>query len=141
MTNETSKQILGHGITYLVSGKLEGDQTSWSSSYQCPIISSLAFFQAEGRVKELGALVNTFKPILNVYSAARPESEEVYLLREGIVQIGKSSLVETTGDDFYSDRFRIILRPMGNRLADLSGLARELGLPHNFPNFKMYYKE
>ena len=140
MTNETSKPILGNNITFLVSGKLEGDQTSWSSSYQCPIISSLAFFQAEGRVKELGALVNTFKPILNVYSAARPESEEVYLLREGIVQIGKSSVVEARGDDIYRDRFRIILRPDSNRLTDLNGLARKLNLPHNLPNFKMYYE-
>ena len=140
MTNETSKPILGNNITFLVSGKLEGDQTSWSSSYQCPIISSLAFFQAERRAEELGALIETFKPILNAYSTARPEREEVYLLQKGIVQIGKSSLVETRGDDIYRDRFRIILRPDSNRLTDLNGLARKLNLPHNLPNFKMYYE-
>lgn len=139
MTDETNSQrpVLGQGIHYLVSSKLKDDQTDWSSSHQCPVVSLLTFFQVEERTKELGVLIDNFKPINNAYSTARPEREDVYLLEKGIVQIGKRYIDEGGVDGGY----RIIIRPKGNRLTDLIGLARELNLPHDAHQFKMYYFE
>ncbi len=141
MTNTINHQktLLGKGINYLVSDKLEENKTSWSSTYQCPVISPLTFFRAEERTKELGALIDVFRPITNVYASAIPEKEEVYLLENGVVQIGQSSIVNSIGNDAYKDRFRIILRPKSHRLSDLEKLARELNLPDDVSEFKTYY--
>lgn len=142
MINKTiEKPILGWPIHYLVSDKLKEDQTNWSPSYQCPIISPLSFFKAECRAKELGVLIGVFTQQLSVYSTANPESEEIYLLQGGIVQIGKGSIVKAIDDDIYRDRFRIIIKPKSDRLVDLEDLAKKLKLDYNFSQFNLYYQE
>lgn len=128
------RPVLGHQVQYLVNPELKEDQISWSSCYQAPIISDPAFARSESRIQELGTLIGDFRPIINAYSSATPEIEQAYLLEYGIAIIGKSY----RGVDRESHRIRIM--PKSDRVADLVELAKEIGLPHDFPEIKRFYQ-
>ncbi|MBI2148561.1 hypothetical protein HYU23_02680 [Candidatus Woesearchaeota archaeon] len=126
---------LGTAVHYLVDPELKDEETSWSSSYQTPIISFLTYDKVRHNLQDLSALLGTFKPITNVYSSANPETETIVLLEDSIVILGSS----TIRVDKRSHRITLI--PKSDKLTDLVKSAKEIGLPYEgLEYFKIFYE-